>query len=56
MKALIKLIEEKDYEVICSDFTNVDDIDQRIVVVARRDDLDRSQDRFLLQFNKHGQA
>ena len=56
MKACIKIIEEKNFEVICSDFTNVDDMDQRIVVMTRREDNDRSEDRFLLQFNKHGQA
>ena len=47
-------LETNDYELACSDFSNVDEIDKRLVVM--RSNYDRSTDEFVLQWDKEGQV
>ena len=47
-------LEANDYELACSDFSNVDEIDKRFVVMCSN--YDRSTDSFVLQWDTKGQV
>ena len=47
-------MEEADYEVACTNFENLDRVDQRIIVMKKSGDNSRKQDQYLLQFNSMG--
>ena len=49
-------MERDDYTVACTDFSNVDDYDRRVIVMQPTDDIAKRKKRYLLEFDGYGQA
>lgn len=56
VKECIQILNSADFEVVSTDFSNLDQVSQRVVILKQTDDCMRCNDQFLLQFERNGQA